>query len=290
MSTTKTARVVFQKIQSNHGFTVTLAILMSTILLSLGGCHDPSIELVDDSHATTHVNQSTHVEDEHDVADHSVGEHTVAEHSGDEHTVAEHSGDEHSGDVHSGDVHAEATHLPDSDAAAAEIQDTRGALDQPQDPEPELGVLGKAGSLLKQATAQGSATANGASKWVQDKLGSAADAGGRTAEDTMNWANETFEMLKAKGLTTASNTTQWLSEDWSNMESWEYKVVTLGAADEGLTKALNDFGKQGWECFETESKPGGTRFFFKRPTFSYLRHLPFRDVIKLAPLMNNGEK
>lgn len=154
----------------------------------------------------------------------------------------------------------------------------------------ESGMLDKASDLLKQATAKGGETARGAGKWVQDTLGSAADAGERTAEETLDWANQTFETLKSQGLTTANDTSQWLTQDWNNMESWEYKVLTLGETDDGLTKKLNALGKQGWECFETEHRSDGTRFFFKKPTFSYLRHLPFRDLIKLAPLMNNDPK
>ncbi len=294
----KLAEGIFQKTGSNLGSPIMLAILAATVFLSLGGCQDPSIEVVHDSQASTHVDaqpaEATHLTDENSVAEYSGDEHgprgyAAAGHTGGERGQAEHSAAEHSGpDGHAIAGHAEVTHLPDPSDIAAEVQDTPGAADQTHESEP--GVLGKAGSLLKQATAKGGATAKGASQWVQDKLGSAADAGGQTAEETMDWANETFEMLKAKGLTTASSTTQWLGEDWSNMESWEYKVVTLGDTDEGLTNTLNDLGKQGWECFETETKPGGTRFLFKRPTFSYLRHLPFKDVIKLAPLMNNGGK
>jgi len=202
----------------------------------------------------------------------------------------------HDATVHPPALHAD-DHGPDSEVthpvlteAPESLNGTIAEQEPEAAPEQEPGVLDKAGDLLKKATAKGGQTAKGAGKWVQDKWGSAADAGDQSAEETWNWANETFEMLKSKGLTTASDTSQWLEEDWSNMESWEYKVVTLGDTDEGLTKTLNELGKQGWECFETENKTDGTRFYFKKRTFSYLRHLPFKDLIKLAPLMNNGEK
>jgi hypothetical protein len=237
---------------ARYVFAVLLTLLLVAGLGTICGCQDTSIA--------------------HDSAPQPPANH-ASDHSGD------HSGD-HESDHESdhADSHPVAT-------AAAETQDKTAA-----EQEPESGVLGKAGELLKKATAQGGQTAKGAGQWVQEQLGGAADAGGKTAEETWAWANETFEMLKAKGLTTASNTSEWLGQDWSNMESWEYKIVTLGDTDEGLTNTLNELGKLGWECFETETRLDGTRFFFKKPTFSYLRQMPFKDLIKLAPLMNNGEK
>ena len=149
------------------------------------------------------------------------------------------------------------------------------------------GVLGAASKLLEQAKSKGGSTASGASKWVQDKINGAADAGNQSADETWDWANETFESLKSQGLTTAKSTSEWLGQDWNNMESWEYKVITLAGTDEKLAQQLNKFGKQGWDCFNTEANAEGTRFYFKKPIFSYLRQLPFKDVIKLVPMMNN---
>jgi hypothetical protein len=188
---------------------------------------------------------------------------------------------------------------PAANSNLTTINHTPTALVESNDPqevqeetkqEPESGVLGTAGKLLEKAKSKSGSTAAGASKWVQDKLSGAASAGNETADDTWEWANDTFESLKSKGLTTATSTSEWLGQDWNNMESWEYKVVTLGGTDEKLAEKLNAFGKQGWECFHTEPKTEGTRFYLKKPTFSYLRQLPFKDVIKLVPMMNNGEK
>lgn len=157
--------------------------------------------------------------------------------------------------------------------------------------ETESGVLGKASKLFEKAKSKTGESASGASQWVQDKIGGAADAGSQTADDTWKWANETFDSLKAQGLTTATDTSEWLGQDWNNMESWQYKVITLAGTDEELTEQLNAIGKNGWECFNTEAKNEGTfRFYLKKPTFSYLRQLPFKDVIKLVPMMNNGDK
>jgi hypothetical protein len=163
-----------------------------------------------------------------------------------------------------------------------------GTAEQAQ--ESDDSVLKQASDLFEKAKSKGGSTASGASRWVQDKFGDAATASGQTADESWQWATETFESLKSQGLTTAGSTSEWLGQDWSNMESWQYKVTTLTGAEEELESQLNEFGKQGWECFNIEQLNDETRFFFKKPSFSYLRHLPFKDFIKLVPLMTNGDK
>lgn len=181
-------------------------------------------------------------------------------------------------------------------AAAIYVPLATAANDDPQDVEhettdkPASGVLGTASKIIEKAKSKGGSTASGASKWVQDKISGATEAGNQTADDTLQWANQTYDSLKSQGLTTAKSTSEWLGQDWSNMESWEYKVITLAGTDDELAEQLNAFGKQGWECFNTQPKGEITRFYLKKPTFSYLRQLPFKDVIKLIPMMNSGEK
>ncbi len=159
-----------------------------------------------------------------------------------------------------------------------------------QETEPEKSILGTASQLFEQAKSKSGETAFGATAWVQDKLNGAAEAGSQSADDSMKWANETYESLKAQGLTTAQSTSEWLGQDYDNMESWEYKVITLPGSDEELALKLNEFGKQGWNCFNTESRNEGVRFYLKKQTFSYMRHLPFKDIIKLVPMMGSEEK
>ena len=147
----------------------------------------------------------------------------------------------------------------------------------------EKGMLGKASDLLNKAKDSSGQTAQGASKWVQDRLGGAAEAGGQSAEDSMKWANETFQSLKDQGLTSASDTGEWLTQDWRNMESWEYDVKEYENIDEKeLVKSLNEMGVRGWECFNVQ----GNLHYFKKPTHSYLRQLPFKDLLRLIPLMD----
>ena len=171
-----------------------------------------------------------------------------------------------------------------SDAPAMGVQEKESARAAP--PTQEKGMLDKATDLMKQAKDSGGETAMGASKWVQDKLGGAAQAGGQTAEDTLKWANDAFKSLKDQGLTTASDTGEWLTQDWRNMESWQYKVKTYqgGLEDEMLEAKMNEMGTKGWECFNIQ----GNSYYYKKPTHSYLRQLPFRDLLRLIPLMEKN--
>ncbi len=153
-------------------------------------------------------------------------------------------------------------------------------------PKTDQGLLKTAGDFLQKAKSGTGTTAIEAKDWVQKKIGDAATASGESASDALSWANDTFESLKESGLTSADNTSQWLTQDWKNMQSWEYKTVTLGNTEGGSAEEqLNQLGAEGWECFHVETG----RFYFKKPADSYLRHLPFRDVIKLIPLLNQAK-
>lgn len=165
------------------------------------------------------------------------------------------------------------------------------ATDVVEDPVEDNSVLTKAGKLVGDAASKSVKSASEAGQWVQNTLGDATKTGTQSAADTWEWANETFESLKSQGLTTAQSTSQWLGQDWKNMESWQYQIVILDGEPTEVARKLNELGEQGWECFEvTDLTETSTKFYMKKPTFSYLRQLPFKDVIKLVPLMNAGEK
>ena len=149
----------------------------------------------------------------------------------------------------------------------------------------------KAGDLLKQAKDATGETAMGAKDWMQDKIGGATDASTAAAQDTLKWATETFESLKSQGLTTANNTSEWLSQDWKNMESWEYKIHSFDdASDKQKSDELNSLGKQGWECYHVSDIGTIQKFYLKKRKESFLRHLPFKDFIKLVPLMQQATR
>ena len=143
----------------------------------------------------------------------------------------------------------------------------------------------RAANLFGKAKSASSESLSSAGKWVQDKLGDAKDS----SKDAMNWANQTFQSLKDRGLTTAETTSDWLATDWKNMESWEYEIVPMNFGQPDSVKAkLNELGEQGWECFYVSET--NSLMMFKRPKESYLRRLPFKDLIRLAPLLNQNQK
>ena len=156
--------------------------------------------------------------------------------------------------------------------------------------EAKEGMLKKAGDLFDRAKSTTGSTAQGAKDWMQDKIGGAADASSAATEDTIKWATDTFESLKSQGLTTASDTSEWLQQDWKNMESWEYQIVSMDEkTDAEKTDELNKLGKNGWECYHV-SDGQVEKFYVKKRRESYLRHLPFKDFIKLVPLLQQANQ
>ena len=181
--------------------------------------------------------------------------------------------------------------FPDQEEGKSDVSPKQSTEKPVTDNGEDDSVLSKAGKMVGDAASKSVKSASDAGQWVQETLGDATKTGTKSAADTWEWANETFESLKAQGLTSAQSTSQWLGQDWKNMESWQYQIVILEGEPADVAKKLNELGEQGWECFEvTDLTSTSTKFYLKKPTFSYLRQLPFKDVIKLVPLMNAGEK
>lgn len=179
-----------------------------------------------------------------------------------------------------------ASTVPSGPNESSELLEQEPAT-QETDPKDSRSLLGKASDLFNKAKEKGAESAKNATGWVQEKYNGTAGATSDAADGAMKWANDTFESLKAKGMTTANSTSEWLSSDWKNMESWEYKVVSNPPTEATeLESQLNQLGADGWECIDIRDN----RLVFKKQRESYLRRLPFKDLLKLAPLMNMGEK
>ncbi len=175
---------------------------------------------------------------------------------------------------------------------AGESRPTPTALTQQSDELPAAaqqessGLMDKAGKLLSGAKQASGKQVEKTGEWIKGAWDGASDSTGNAVEGSLDWANQTFKTLKDQGLTTASSTGQWLNEDWQNMESWQYKVVAANSVPaEELETKLNELGKQGWECFSIDDQ----RMIFKKASESYLRRLPFKDILRLAPLLNQGK-
>jgi len=148
------------------------------------------------------------------------------------------------------------------------------------------GLMNQAGKLLSGATQASGKQVEKTGEWIKGAWDGASSSTGSAVDGSLDWANQTFKTLKDQGLTTASSTGQWLSEDWQNMESWQYKVLAANSIPtDQLETKLNELGQQGWECFSIDDQ----RIIFKKASESYLRRLPFKDILRLAPLLNQGK-
>ncbi len=163
----------------------------------------------------------------------------------------------------------------------------------PAAPNQGAAIAAQANGSIQQADSSGAdpiiapttAPTNTAGNWLSNTWQSVSNSSNQLTTGSMDWANQTFKSLKDQGLTSAESTSDWLTEDWQNMESWEYKVVKFKPFPEDeLETELNRLGKLGWECFSINAG----QMFFKKRRESYLRRLPFKDLLRLAPLFNQG--
>ena len=157
--------------------------------------------------------------------------------------------------------------------------------------EDEDSILAQAASIIDQAKESGSSQAEVASQWLSERMQDVSDSTSQAAGVTGEWATETFQYLKDQGLTTANSTQEWLSEDIQNMGAWHYKVVTLDLTQPTVQMevTLNELGKERWECFHVlPSSEGQTTLFFKKSRRSYLKSIPFKDAMRLLPLLGSG--
>ncbi len=155
----------------------------------------------------------------------------------------------------------------------------------------DASILNRAAQILDRAKQSGSSQAGVASEWLSERMQDVSESTSQAADNTGEWATDTFQYLKEQGLTTANSTQEWLSEDIQNMGAWHYKVVTLDLTDPPaeMEVTLNELGKERWECFHVlPSTDGQTTLFFKKSRRSYLKSIPFKDVMRLLPLMSGG--
>ncbi len=76
-----------------------------------------------------------------------------------------------------------------------------------------------------------------------------------------------------------TNPVKWASDDLENIGDWEYKIIDL--ADEGaaaIEKLLNELGDDRWEVYWVENVRNNYRIMLKRPSRSYLSHIPLSQI------------
>lgn len=155
-----------------------------------------------------------------------------------------------------------------------------------QEEEDDAGLINKMSEIFEKTKASTPSVDD-----MKKMLTNTGEAAGDAADDTMVWANDTWKMLKDSGGTATDNTLEWLKDDWTAMNAWEYKVVSIDAAElasnPGLLESrLNESGKIRWECFHVSDNASGMKFFMKRQKKSYLKNIPLKDLMKLVPLLD----
>ena len=96
---------------------------------------------------------------------------------------------------------------------------------------------------------------------------------------------ELYEKAKEAGEQVPEDVYDWAKEDVKKMGTWEYKVVTLSANTSTEIEAeLNKLGQEKWQCFWVEKEDGRVTFYFRRQARSYLKTLPFREILRIIPL------
>lgn len=93
-----------------------------------------------------------------------------------------------------------------------------------------------------------------------------------------------YDRAKEAGEQVPADLMEWAQEDIGQKGSWEYRVIEFETHDaEVLEKHLNSLGAGRWECFWIEDTDAGKRFYLKKAGRSYLRSIPYGDLLKLLP-------
>ncbi len=98
-----------------------------------------------------------------------------------------------------------------------------------------------------------------------------------------------YEKAKEKGERVPKDIYEWAREDVQGIGDWEYKILTVDhPAPEQLQKQLNELGVERWDCFWVERRGDDVVLYLKRPSRTYLRHIPFSDLMRIIPSGESG--
>ena len=113
------------------------------------------------------------------------------------------------------------------------------------------------------------------------------EGAGIESEDRSYWESvvELSERVRSSGESTAVDTKEWVAEDIRKIGIWEYRTLVV-PLDEGtdMEAELNKLGAKRWECFWVDKRATSITFYLKKSGRSYMRALPLRDLLRLAPL------
>lgn len=111
------------------------------------------------------------------------------------------------------------------------------------------------------------------------------------AETIMKEVEHYYELAKEKGDQVPKDIKHWLSENIKNLSIWEYKVTSwsMQTPSKELQSELNKLGNERWEFIDSFENNGNVQFVFKRRKSSFLRHIPYRDLMRLFPNSSSQE-
>ena len=93
-----------------------------------------------------------------------------------------------------------------------------------------------------------------------------------------------YDQAKEAGEQVPADLMVWAREDIGQSGAWEYRVLEVKTKDaEALEKHLNGLCSKRWECFWIEETDTGRRYFLKKAGRSYLKNIPYGDLLKLLP-------
>ena len=113
-----------------------------------------------------------------------------------------------------------------------------------------------------------------------------------TGNEMEKQIRDLYQRAREAGESVPEDVYDWAKADLSRLGDWEYLVVgveppgdsTAGERDdEMLQTRLNALGADRWEVFWIDSRGDRLRLFAKRPTRSYLKHIPFSALGRLLP-------
>ncbi len=103
---------------------------------------------------------------------------------------------------------------------------------------------------------------------------------------TLKQVKELYDKAKAAGEKVPGDVMEWTRSEVKRFGSWEYEVVDVDLPTAARMKSVLDgLGAERWECFHVIDRGGGTvALVCKRPTRSYLRAIPFKELVRLVPI------
>ena len=99
-----------------------------------------------------------------------------------------------------------------------------------------------------------------------------------------------YEKAKEAGEQVPKDVYEWVKQELQSIGDWEYLVTDIQISDSReVQKRLNELGAERWECIWIHSSEGKASFIFKRPVRSYLKNIPFSQMMKLVPSGDSNE-